>query len=83
MFMNSKGIVLISVLLIVLMLSVISVSIGKYYFLSSKREGYVDFQNDAIQYMANVETLAIKEIKKHLRKHKIKKYKISILMKRG
>ena len=67
MLMNSKGIVLISVLLIVLMLSVISVSIGKYYFLSSKREGYVDFQNDAIQYMANVETLAIKEIKKHFR----------------
>ena len=69
MFTNNKGIVLISVLLIVLMLSVISVSIGKYYFLSFKREGYVDFQNDAIQHIQNIEVLSLKELKKQFQQN--------------
>ena len=64
MFTNNKGVALISVLLIVLMLSAISVSVGKYYFLSFKREGYVDFQSNAIQYLGNIETLALKEVKR-------------------
>ncbi|MDC0185722.1 type II secretion system protein GspK [Gammaproteobacteria bacterium] len=69
MFTSNKGVVLISVLLIILMLSVISVSIGKYYFLSFKREGHVDFQNDAIQYIQNIEVLSINEIKKQFMSH--------------
>ena len=67
MFTNRKGIVLISVLLIVLILSAISVSIGQYYFLSFTREGYVDFQNNALQYARNLETYALHEMKKEFK----------------
>ena len=67
MFTNRKGIVLISVLLIVLILSAISVSIGQYYFLSFTREGYVDFQNNALQYSRNLETYALHEMKKEFK----------------
>ena len=67
MFTNHKGIVLISVLLIVLILSAISVSIGKYYFLSFTREGYVDFQNNALQYSRNLETFAVHTINKEFK----------------
>ena len=67
MFTNHKGIVLISVLLIVLILSAISVSIGKYYFLSFTREGFVDFQNNALQYSRNLETFALNELGKEFK----------------
>ena len=78
--MSNKGIVLISVLLIVLMLSAISVSIGKYYFLSFQREGYVDFQSNAIQYIGNIEILALKEVTRELRLSKKYMAKDNILL---
>ncbi|SVC87378.1 uncharacterized protein METZ01_LOCUS340232, partial [marine metagenome] len=62
--------VLISVLLIVLILSAISVSIGKYYFLSFTREGYVDFQNNALQYSRNLETFAVHTINREFKFNK-------------
>ena len=62
MYTNNKGIVLISVLFIVLILSAIGASMSNTYLLSIKRETYVSFQSDAIQYIDNVETLAKEEI---------------------
>ena len=62
MYTNNKGIVLISVLFIVLILSAIGASMSNTYLLSIKRETYVGFQSDAIQYIDNVETLAKEEI---------------------
>ena len=67
MYTNNKGIVLISVLFIVLILSAIGASMSKTYLISIKRESYVDFQSNAIQYINNVETLAKEELKKQFR----------------
>ena len=67
MYTNNRGIVLISVLFIVLILSAIGASMSKTYLLSIKRESYVGFHNDAIQYIDNVETIAKQEIIKQFR----------------
>ena len=61
---NSRGAILISVLLIVLMLSAISVSLSQNYFLALKREGYVNFESNALQYIRTLEVLSAEEIKK-------------------
>ncbi len=67
MHTHNKGIVLISVLFIVLMLSAIGASMSKTYFLSLKRESFVSFENNAIQYSNNIETLSKQEILKQFR----------------
>ena len=66
MYTNNKGIVLISVLFIVLILSAIGASMSNTYLLSIKRETYVGFQSDAIQYIDNVETHAKEEIMNYI-----------------
>ena len=64
--MNSrtKGIVLISILLIVLLLSSVAVLFGNKYFLSLKRAEYIEFQTLSLN---------ILEILKHYQKKKLKK----------
>ena len=45
---NTRGVVLISVMMIMLILSAIGVSLSQNYFLALKREGYVNFENNAL-----------------------------------
>ena len=67
--MNSrtKGIVLISILLIVLLLSSVAVLFGNKYFLSLKRAQYIEFQTLSLNIFRNMESLAQDKIEKELR----------------
>ena len=64
---NKRGVVLISVLLIVLILSGISVSLGEIFFKSIKRSTYIEFQSTSIQLQRNMESLGIDLIDQNLR----------------
>ena len=64
---KTKGVVLISVLLIVLLLSSIAVLIGNNYFVSFKRAQYNEFQTVALNVFRNIESLAQKKIDNELR----------------
>ena len=61
---NTRGVVLISVMMIMLILSAIGVSLSQNYFLALKREGYVNFENNAFQYIRAIEVLSEEEMKK-------------------
>ena len=67
--MNSKdkGVVLISILLIVLLLSSVAVLFGNKYFLSLKRAQYIEFQTLSLNIFRNMESLAQDKIEKELR----------------
>ena len=67
--MNSRtrGIVLISILLIVLLLSSVAVLFGNKYFLSLKRAQYIEFQTLSLNVFRNMESLAQDKIEKELR----------------
>ena len=65
-----RGVVLISVLLIVLILSGISVSLGEIFFKSIKRSTYIEFQSASIQLQRNMESLSIDLIDQNLRYNK-------------
>ena len=67
---NKRGVVLISVLLIVLILSGISVSLGEIFFKSIKRSTYIEFQSTSIQLQRNMESLGIELIDQNLRYNK-------------
>lgn len=67
---NKRGVVLISVLLIVLILSGISVSLGEIFFKSIKRSTYIEFQSTSIQLQRNMENLGIDLIDQNLRYNK-------------
>ena len=64
---RTKGVVLISVLLIVLLLSSIAMLIGKNYFVSFKRAQYNEFQTISLNIFRNIESLALKKIDNELR----------------
>lgn len=61
---NTRGVVLISVMMIMLILSAIGVSLSQNYFLALKREGYVNFENNVFQYIRAIEVLSEEEMKK-------------------
>ncbi len=61
---KNKGIVLISILLIVLLLSSIAVLFGNKYLLSLKRAQYMEFQTLSINIFRNIESLSKDKIKK-------------------
>ena len=65
--MKDKGIILISVLLIVLLLSSVAVLIGNNYLISLKRAGYIEFQTTSLNMFRNIESLALKKIDIELR----------------
>ena len=67
---NKRGVVLISVLLIVLILSGISVSLGEIFFKSIKRSTYIEFQSTSIQLQRNMESLGMDLIDQNLRYNK-------------
>jgi len=64
---RTKGVVLISVLLIVLLLSSIAMLIGNNYFVSFKRAQYNEFQTISLNIFRNIESLALKKIDNELR----------------
>ena len=67
---KKRGVVLISVLLIVLILSGISVSLGEIFFKSIKRSAYIEFQSTSIQLQRNMESLGLDLIDQNLRYNK-------------
>ena len=66
MFSKTNGVVLISILLIVLLLSSIAVLFGNKYFLSLKRAEYIEFQTISINIFRNMEAIVEKAIEKEL-----------------
>ena len=64
---KTKGVVLISVLLTVLLLSSIAVLIGNNYFVSFKRAQYLEFQTVSLNIFTSMESLALKKIDNELR----------------
>jgi len=64
---KTKGVVLISVLMIVLLLSSIAVLIGNNYSISFKRAQFQEFQSVSLNIFRNIETLALKKIDNELR----------------
>ena len=64
MYSKDKGIVLISILLIVLLLSSVAVLFGNKYFLSLKRAQYIEFQSVSLNIFRNIESLAKDKINK-------------------
>jgi type II secretory pathway component PulK len=64
---KTKGVVLISVLLIVLLLSSVAVIIGNNYLISLKRASYLEFQTNSLNFFRNIESLALKKIDQELR----------------
>lgn len=64
--MRDKGVVLMSVLLIVLLLSSIAVMIGNNYFISLKRAAYLEFQSSSLNLFRGMEFLAKKKLTKKL-----------------
>jgi general secretion pathway protein K len=62
--MNKPGVVMISTLLIVMVMSIISIQISKNFFLSIQRDLYIDFKNHSLQLLLSSEKQAIKSIQK-------------------
>ena len=62
--MNSKtkGVVLISILIVVLLLSAVAVTFGNKYLLSLKRSQYIDFQSLSLNSFRNIESLSYRII---------------------
>ena len=53
--MNKPGVILITTLLIVMILSIISMQISKNFYISLKREAYLDFKNLSHQMLMSSE----------------------------
>ena len=64
--MNKPGVVLISTLLILMVMSIISIQISKNFFLSIQRDLYIDFKNHSLQLLLSSEKQAIKSIQKEI-----------------
>src|SRR6056300_203296 len=64
---RTKGVVLISVLLIVLLLSSIAMLIGNNYLVAFKRAQYIEFQTVSLNIFRNIESLALKKIDNELK----------------
>jgi len=64
---KTKGVVLISVLLTVLLLSSVAVLIGNNYFVSFKRAQFLEFRSVSLNIFTSIESLALKKIDNELR----------------
>lgn len=67
MYFKDKGVVLISILLIVLLLSSVAVIFGNKYLLSLKRAQFIEFQSISLNSFRNIESLSYKVISNELR----------------
>ena len=65
--MNKPGVILITTLLIVMILSIISMQISKNFYISLKREAYLDFKNLSHQMLMSSEKQAIKSLQKNIK----------------
>ena len=65
--MNKPGVILITTLLIVMILSIISMQISKNFYISLKREAYLDFKNLSHQMLMSSEKQAIKLLQKNIK----------------
>ena len=65
--MNKPGVILITTLLIVMILSIISVQISKNFYISLKREAYLDFKNISHQMLMSSEKQAIRSLQKNIK----------------
>lgn len=66
MHTKDRGVVLMSVLLIVLLLSSIAVIIGNNYFISLKRASYLEFQSNSLNLFKGMEFLGKKKIRQEI-----------------
>jgi len=66
LFMNRPGVILITTLLIVMVMSVISMQISKNFYISLNREAYLDFKNLSYQLLISSEKQAIRSIQKEM-----------------
>ena len=64
---RNKGVVLISILLIVLLLSAVAITFGNKYLVSLKRAQYIEFQSLSLNAFRNVEAMSINKIDKFSR----------------
>ena len=64
---RNKGVVLISILLIVLLMSAVAISFGNKYLVSLKRAQYIEFQSLSLNAFRNVEAMSLNKIDKFSR----------------
>ena len=64
---RNKGVVLISILLIVLLLSAVAITFGNKYLFSLKRAQYIEFQSLSLNAFRNVEAMSLNKIDKFSR----------------
>ena len=78
--MNKPGVVLITTLLIVMIMSVLSMQISKNFLLSLKRENFMDFSNVSYHLLLSAESMAIGKLKKEMSQYSKKLTKIDPLL---
>jgi len=64
--MNKSGVILITTLLVIMIMSVISMQISKVFMLSLQREAYMDFSNLSYQLLISAESQAIKKLQQEM-----------------
>jgi len=64
---KNRGVVLISILMIVLLLSAIAITFGNKYLVALKRAQFIEFQSLSLNAFRNVEALSLNKIDKSLR----------------
>ena len=67
---NNKGVVLISVLVVILLLSSIAAFLGNKYFISLKRFAYLEYQTQALNYYRGIESISVNRIKDEVNANK-------------
>ena len=70
--MNKPGVILITTLLVILIMSVISTQISKTFMLSMQREMYMDVSNTSYQLLLSAEAQAIKKIQQEMKMYSTK-----------
>lgn len=70
--MNKPGVILITTLLVIMIMSVISTQISKVFMLSLQREAYVDFSNTSRQLLVSIEAQAIKRLQQEMNAYNLK-----------
>ena len=71
-FMTKPGVILITTLLILMVMSVISMQISKNFYVSLKREAYLDFKNQSHNMLINSEKQAITSIQREIKAYQSK-----------
>ena len=78
--MNKPGVVLITTLLIVMIMSVLSIQISKTFMLSLQREGFMNFSNSSYHLLLSAESRSVKQLKQEMALYKNKLLKSDSLL---